>query len=107
MQSSARKLDYARQQSETVRPAFRIGRVGLLLSVFNLFAFGALEAVYNSGKVHGPVYNSILFGLCAASGLSLAMGFAGCFQRGARFISAMVMLISLLYLFLVTMFFVA
>jgi hypothetical protein len=106
MQSSARELGYARQEPELVRSAFRIGRVGLLLSVFNLTAFGCLEAAHNSGRVHGQVYNSILFGLCAASGLSLALGFAGCFQHGARFISAMVMVISVLLLLLVSMFFV-
>ena len=98
------ELQYAEVQPKIASGSFRIGRVGLLLSVFNLVAFGMLQAICIRFSVNWQIHSDISIAIAAVSVISLGMGIAGCIQCGARIVSAGVIVISLLILILLPVF---
>jgi len=75
-----------------------------LLSVFNLVAFGMLQAICIRFRVNWQIHSDISMAIAAVSVISLGMGIAGCIQCGARFVSAWVIVSSLLILILLPIF---
>jgi hypothetical protein len=98
------ELQYAGVQPKPASGGFRIGRVGLLLSAFNVTAFGMLQVICIRFRVNWQVHSDISMAVGAVSVISLGMGIAGCFQCGAGFVPAWVIVISLLILILLPVF---